>query len=230
MVMDEIAAGFIKAIELIVTLDPEVMEITLRTLKISLTSTFLAALIFIPTGSIIHFNNFRGKRILINIIQTLFALPTVIVGLFVFLMLSRSGPFGFLNILFTPAGMVIAQVILIGPIVTGLTISALSNVQRDIKDTIISLGANEFQLIMSLIKEERYAILATILVGFGRTISEVGCAMMVGGNIRGFTRVLTTAIALETSIGYIELSIALGIILLSLALIINIAFSTIQQR
>lgn len=228
--MDEIAAGFIKAIELIVTLDPEVMEITLRTLKISLTSTFLAALIFIPTGSIIHFNNFRGKRILINIIQTLFALPTVIVGLFVFLMLSRSGPFGFLNILFTPAGMVIAQVILIGPIVTGLTISALSNVQRDIKDTIISLGANEFQLIMSLIKEERYAILATILVGFGRTISEVGCAMMVGGNIRGFTRVLTTAIALETSIGYIELSIALGIILLSLALIINIAFSTIQQR
>lgn len=228
--MDEIAAGFIKAIELIVTLDPEVMEITLRTLKISLTSTFLAALIFMPIGSIIHFNNFRGKRILINIIQTLFALPTVIVGLFVFLMLSRSGPFGFLNLFFTPAGMVIAQVILIAPIITGLTISALSNVERDIKDTIISLGATQFQLITSVIREERYAIFATILVGFGRTISEVGCAMMVGGNIRGFTRVLTTAIALETSIGYIELSIALGIILLSLALIINIAFSTIQQR
>ncbi len=228
--MDEIIDGFIRAIELIVTLDPEVIDITLRTLRISGTSMLITSLIFIPLGSYIHFHEFRGKRGLISIIQTLFALPTVLVGLLVFLLLSRSGPLGFLGLFFTPTGMVIGQMILIAPIMTGLTISALSGVDKTIRDTIISLGATEFQAIRANIKEARYAILAAVVTGYGRAISEVGAAMMIGGNIRGFTRVLTTTIALETSMGNIELSIALGIILLSLALIINILLNRMQQR
>lgn len=228
--MNEIVEGVIKAIELIVTLNPEVMEITLRTLRISVTSMLITSLIFIPIGSLIHFHEFRGKRGLINIIQTLFALPTVVVGLLVFLLLSRSGPLGFFGFFFTTTGMVIGQVILISPIMTGLTISALSGVEKTIRDTIVSLGATEFQAIRANIKEARYAILAAVVTGFGRAISEVGVAMMVGGNIRGATRVLTTTIALETSMGNIERSIALGIILLSLALVINIVLNRIQQR
>jgi tungstate transport system permease protein len=228
--MNEIIEGFIKAIELIVTLDPEVIDITLRTLRISGTSMLITSLIFIPLGSYIHFHEFRGKRGLINIIQTLFALPTVLVGLLVFLLLSRAGPLGFLGFFFTPAGMVIGQVILIAPIMMGLTISALSGVDKTIRDTIVSLGATEFQAIRANIKEARYAILAAVVTGYGRAISEVGAATMIGGNIRGVTRVLTTTIALETSMGNIELSLALGIILLSLALVINIALNRMQQR
>jgi len=228
--MSEIVEGFLKAIELIVTLNPEVLEITVRTLMISGASTLLASLIFIPIGSLIHFHNFYGKRSLISIIQTLFALPTVVIGLFVFLIFSRSGPLGFFGVFFTPTGMVIGQVILIAPIMTGFTISAMSGVDKEIRDTIVSLGATGSQSIIAVIKEARYAILTTVIAGFGRAISEVGCAMMVGGNIRGFTRVLTTTIALETSMGDIELSIALAIILFSLVLIINILFNRIQQK
>jgi len=228
--MNEIIDGFVKAIELIVTLDPEVIDITLRTLRISGTSMLITSLIFIPLGSYIHFHEFRGKRGLINIIQTLFALPTVLVGLLVFLLLSRSGPLGFLGLFFTPGGMVIGQVILISPIMMGLTISALSGVDKTIRDTIVSLGATEFQAIHANIKEARYAILAAVVTGYGRAISEVGAAMMIGGNIRGVTRVLTTTIALETSMGNIELSLALGIILLSLALVINILLNRMQQQ
>jgi len=228
--MNEIIDGIIKAIELIVTLDPEVIDITLRTLRISGTSMLITSLIFIPLGSYIHFHEFRGKRGLINIIQTLFALPTVLVGLLVFLLLSRSGPLGFLGLFFTPGGMVIGQVILISPIMMGLTISALSGVDKTIRDTIVSLGATEFQAIHANIKEARYAILAAVVTGYGRAISEVGAAMMIGGNIRGVTRVLTTTIALETSMGNIELSLALGIILLSLALVINILLNRMQQQ
>lgn len=228
--MNEIINGLIKAIELIVTLDPEVMDITLLTLRISIASMLITSLIFIPTGSFIHFHEFRGKRWLINIIQTLFALPTVVVGLLVFLLLSRAGPLGFFGFFFTPTGMVIGQVILIAPIMTGLTISALSGVDKTIRDTIVSLGATEFQAIRATIKEARYAILAAVITGYSRAISEVGAAMMIGGNIRGYTRVLTTAIALETSMGNIEFSLALGIILMSLAFVINIILNQVQQR
>lgn len=228
--MNEIINGLIKAIELIVTLDPEVINITLRTLRISITSMLITSIIFIPLGSFIHFHEFRGKRGLISIIQTLFALPTVVVGLLVFLLLSRSGPLGFLGLFFTPTGMVIGQVILISPIMTGLTLSALSGVDKTIIDTIVSLGATEFQAILATIKEARYAILAAVITGYGRAISEIGAAMMIGGNIRGHTRVLTTAIALETSMGNIEFSLALGIILMSLAFVINILLNRIQQR
>lgn len=228
--MNEIINGLIKAIELIVTLDPEVIDITLRTLRISITSMLITSIIFIPLGSFIHFHEFWGKRGLISIIQTLFALPTVVVGLLVFLLLSRSGPLGFFGLFFTPTGMVIGQVILISPIMTGLTLSAMSGVDKTIRDTIVSLGATEFQAILATIKEARYAILAAVVTGYGRAISEIGAAMMIGGNIRGHTRVLTTAIALETSMGNIEFSLALGIILMSLAFVINILLNRIQQR
>jgi tungstate transport system permease protein len=228
--LEEIAAGFTRAIELIVTLNPAVVEITMRSLTISLSSILLASLYCIPLAGLIEFRSFRGKRSLVNLIQTLYSLPTVTVGLLVFLLLSRSGPLGSLDLLFTPTGMVIGQTILITPILIGLTIAALGGVGLQIRDTARSLGATEFQIILTVIKEARPAVLAAVLLGFGRALSEVGVAMMIGGNIRGYTRVLTTSIALETSMGNIEFSIALGIILLSISLIINLILNWVQGR
>jgi tungstate transport system permease protein len=228
--LTEIWDGFTKAIELIISLDPEVMEIAGRSLGISGTSCLLASLICLPLGSLIHFHHFRGKRALINIIQTLFSVPTVIIGLFVFVLFSRAGPLGGLGIMLTPTAMVIGQMILVIPLLLGLTISALSGVSREIVDTATSLGASGGQTVLLVLREARYAVLAAVIMGFGRAISEVGCALMVGGNIKGFTRVMTTAISLETTKGELELSIALGIILLFLALIISIALNRLQQR
>jgi tungstate transport system permease protein len=226
----EIWDGFTKAIELLVSLDPEVMRIAGRSLIISGTSCLLASLICLPLASIIHFRQFRGKRALISTIQTLFAMPTVLVGLFVLVLFSRVGPLGFFRILFTPYAMVIGQILLISPLLLGFTISALSGVSREIIDTATSLGASGFQTVWLVLREARYAVLAAVIMGFARAISEVGCAMMVGGNIRGATRVMTTAISLEASKGDIALAIALGIILLFVALIINIALNRLQQR
>ena len=228
--MTEVWQGFIKAIELIISLDPEVMEIAGRSLVISVTSTLLASLICLPLGSLIHFNRFPGKRILINLIQTFYSLPTVAVGLFVFVLFSRAGPLGGLNLLFTPTVMVLGQMVLITPILLGLTVSALSGVDRAILDTARSLGANGFQTAIVVLREARFAVIAAIVMGFGRAISEVGIALMVGGNIKGFTRVITTAISLETTKGDLELSIALGIILIFIALVVNTALNRIQQR
>jgi tungstate transport system permease protein len=222
--------GFLKAIELIVTLNPEVLEITARTLVISISSTIIAGLICLPLGSLIHFNNFRGKRTLINLIQTFYSVPTVAVGLIVFLIFSRSGPLGFLELLFTPQVMVIGQVILISPIMLGLVIAALKSVDTAAHETALTIGASEFQATTIVIREARYSIYSAMILGFGRAISEVGLALMVGGNIRGYTRVMTTAISLETSKGDIVLSIALGLILISIALIINFSLSRLQQR
>jgi tungstate transport system permease protein len=222
--------GFLKAIELIVTLNPEVMEITARTLVISISSTIIAGLICLPLGSLIHFNNFRGKRTLINLIQTFYSVPTVAVGLIVFLLFSRSGPLGFLDLLFTPQVMIIGQVILISPIMLGLVIVALKAVDPAAYETAMATGASELQATTIIIREARYSIYSAMIMGFGRAISEVGLALMVGGNIRGYTRVMTTAISLETSKGDIVLSIALGIILISIALIINFSLSRLQQR
>jgi len=226
----EIWDGFTKAIELLVSLDPEVMRIAGRSLIISGTSCLLASLICLPLASLIHFRQFRGKRALISTIQTLFAMPTVLVGLFVLVLFSRVGPLGFFGILFTPYAMVIGQILLISPLLLGFTISALSGVSREIIDTATSLGASGFQTVWLVLREARYAVLAAVIMGFARAISEVGCAMMVGGNIRGATRVMTTAISLEASKGDIALAIALGIILLFVALIINIALNRLQQR
>ncbi len=228
--MTEIWHGLTKAIELIISLDPEVMEIAGRSLSISVTSIILASLICLPLASLIHFHHFPGRRILINLIQTLFSIPTVAIGLFVFVLFSHAGLLGGLNLLFTPAVMVLGQMILITPILLGLTISALSGVDKAILDTARSLGAGGLQTAVIVLREARFAVMAAVIMGFGRAISEVGIALMVGGNIRGFTRVITTAISLETSRGDLELSIALGIILIFIALVINIALSRIQQR
>jgi tungstate transport system permease protein len=199
--LTEIWDGLTKAIELIISLDPYVMEIAGRSLSISGTACLLASLICLPLGSLIHFRQFRGKRALINIIQTLFSVPTVLIGLFVFVLLSRAGPLGELGIIFTPTAMVIGQMILITPLLLGLTISALSGVSKEIVDTAISLGASGSQTMLAIVKEARYAVLVAVIIGFGRAISEVGCALMVGGNFKDVTRVLTTAIYLETGQG-----------------------------
>ena len=228
--MTELWHALTRAIELLISLDPEVIEIAGRSLRISGISCLLASLICLPLGSLIHFHHFRGKRALINIIQTLFSVPTVLVGLLVFVLFCRTGPLGFFGILLTPTAMVIGQMILITPLLLGLTISAFSGVSKEIVDTATSLGASGFQTVWLVLREAKYAVLAAVIMGFGRAISEVGCAMLVGGNIKGFTRVITTAISMETSKGDFELAIALGIILLSLALIINIVLNRLQQR
>ncbi|MDN7011646.1 ABC transporter permease subunit [Methanoculleus sp. FWC-SCC3] len=233
--MYEIIEGFLEAIRLIVTLDPDVMAIAARSIIISLTATIIATLFAVPLGAAINFGTFPGKKSLINLIQTLYSLPTVVVGLLIFLLISRVGPFGFLRLLFTPTAMVIAQTVLVLPIMTGLTISALSGVDPVIRDTLYSLGATRLQFLINIMKEARFAILAAVAVGFGRAISEVGAAILVGGNIMASsfassTRVLTTAISLETSMGNISQSIALGIVLLVIALGVNLAIARVQHR
>ena len=228
--MEEIWNGVLRAIELIATLNPEVLEITARSLFISFSAVFVAAAIGIPLGALIELREFRGKKALVNLIQTLYGLPTVTVGLLVFLILSRSGPLGNLELLYTPTGMVIGQMILVSPILVGLTISALKGVSPQIRDTAVSLGADESQLIRAIIKEARFAVIAAVLIGFGRALSEVGVAMMIGGNIRDYTRVLTTSIALQTSMGNLEMSMALGIILIGISMILNLSLSRFQGR
>ena len=216
-----------QAINLVVTLNPAVMQIATLSLYISLMATILAALISIPLGSLIHFHDFRGKRALIILIQTLYSVPTVVVGLVIYLFISRSGPLGFLGLLFTPSGMILGQTMLIIPIMMGLVISALSGVDRSISDTLVSLGATRLQKIVEIVKEARFAIMSAVVLGFGRAIAEVGVAMMIGGNIRDQTRVLTTAITLETGMGNFAFSIALGLILLIVALIVVVALNLI---
>lgn len=227
--MDAIVTGITQAFNLIITLNPEVLQIAALSVYISLAATILAACISIPLGGLIHFREFRGKRTLKMIIQTLYSVPTVVVGLLIYLLLSRSGPLGFLGLLFTPEGMILGQMVLIIPITTGLVISALSGVDRNIRDTLVSLGATEFQGIVQIVKEARLAILSAVILAFGRAISEVGVAMMIGGNIAGQTRVLTTAIALQTGMGDFGFSIALGIILLAIALVIVVAMNLITS-
>lgn len=224
----EIVQGFLQAIDLIVSLDPEVIETTTRTLYISLSATLIGTLIALPVAGLIASREFPGKRGLMYLIQTLYSLPTVIVGLLLFLLISSSGPFGELGLLFTSTGMIIGQSLLILPILTGLTIAALAAVDPLIRDTLASLGGTGWQQVFGLLREARYAILAAVALGFGRAISEVGVAIMIGGNIRGYTRILTTAISLETSMGNLSLSIALGIILLAIALVVNLGVNLLQ--
>jgi len=227
--MNEISTGITQAFNLILTLNPEVLHIAALSVYVSLVATFLAACISIPFGGLIHFREFRGKPALKMIIQTLYSVPTVVVGLLLYLLLSRAGPLGFLGLLFTPEGMILGQMLLIIPITTGLVISALSGVDRNISDTLISLGATEFQSIVQIVKEARLAILSAVILAFGRAISEVGVAMMIGGNIANQTRVLTTAIALQTGMGDFGFSIALGIILLAIALVVVVTMNLITS-
>lgn len=228
--MGYIIGGIEQAIYLIFTLNPEVVDITLRTLSITFSATVIASLISVPLGVYITFTEFTGKKKLISIIQTLYALPTVVVGLVMYMLLSNKGPLGALSLLFTPAGVMLGQVVLIIPIITGLTISALSGLNPNIRDTVLSLGATSLQYLVSMVHEARFAIISAVIMGFSRAISEVGAAIMIGGNIRDKTRILTTTITLETGQGNFELSIALGIILLLIALTVNMIVSHFQQR
>ncbi|MBA7467859.1 Tungstate uptake system permease protein TupB [subsurface metagenome] len=228
--MEELWQALGRAVELVITFDPEVMEASLRSLTIAAISCSITALICLPLGSLIQFSRFPGKRLLISVVQTLYSVPTVAIGLFIFVLFSQSGPLGGLNLIFTPTVMVIGQVFLVMPVMLGLTISALSGVDKAITETALSLGASRFQAAIITLKHARFAVLTAVMMGFGRAVSEVGLALMVGGNIKGFTRTLTTAISLETSKGDIELALALGMVLIFIALVINIALNRLQQR
>ena len=228
--MDLVLDSLLTALTLIFTGDRDVFSIAGRTILIAGSSTLIATLIFIPVGSLIYFHDFPGKGALIYVIQTLYSVPTVFVGLLVFITLSKDGPLGGLGLLFTPQAIVIGHVVLISPIVTGLTVSALRGVAPEIKDTALSLGANRLQTILTIVREAKYGVSTAVLLAFGRAVSEIGLAIIVGGNIRGYTRTLTTAMSLETSIGNFELAMALGIILVFLALVVNILAGRLQQR
>ncbi|TSA54463.1 MAG: ABC transporter permease subunit [Dehalococcoidia bacterium] len=228
--MQELWQALVQAVNLIVSLDPEVIEISLRSLYISAAAILIAAVFCIPIGGLIHFHDFRGKRVAINVIQTFYSLPTVVVGLFVYLFISRSGPLGGLELLFTPAAIIIGQVILIMPVLTGMTIGALSGVDKAIRDTALSSGASATQAMRAILFEAKFAVVGALILGFGRAISEVGAALMLGGNIRGYTRVLTTAISLETQRGDLVLSLALGIILIGIAMVVSVIMNILLQR
>jgi len=217
------------ALDMIISGDPVVFSIAFRTLMISISATALASFIFIPLACLIHFNRFRGKRLLLSIVQTFYSVPTVLVGMLVFLLISRAGPLGSLGMLFSPGAIVLGEVLLIAPIITGLTISALSGLGSDIPDTALSLGAGKLQMVLKVLSESRYMILTAILMGFGRAVSEIGVAIIVGGNISGHTRTLTTAIALGVGKGETAASIALGIILLALAMIVSVTVNLLQH-
>ncbi len=221
--------GLSRAVELLITFDSEVIGIAERSLAISITSTLIAAAICIPAACMIHFGRMPGKRWLIALIQTFYSVPTVLVGLLVFLLFSRAGPLGSLRLMFTPELMVVGQAVLISPILLGFVISALAGTDRRLEQTAVSLGASHVQSAILVMKEARYAVLRAMTMAFGRAISVLGLELMVGGNIRGYTRTLTTAISLETAKGDVELSIALGIILLLIALIVNIVMNRFQQ-
>lgn len=228
--MRELAEAFVIALRLIFTGDAEVYQVTLRTLLISCTSTAIGMVLFLPLGSLIHICQFPGKRLLVTMIRALYSIPTVFVGLLVFVFLSRAGPLGGLGLLFTPTAIVIGEVVLIAPVMVGLTISALGGVSDDIRDTAVSLGATRTQTMVTIAWEARAGLATSVLMGFGRAVSEVGVALMVGGNIRGFTRTLTSTMSLETSMGNIEFSMALGLVLMTLAFTVSVVAYRLQRR
>jgi tungstate transport system permease protein len=222
--------GIIKAFELIFSFDPEVLGITWLSLKISGTATFISLFIGVSIGTVVALTNFFGKRLVISLINTGMGLPPVVVGLFVTILIWRNGPLGFLEILYTPSAMIIAQAIIATPIVMGISLAAIQNLPPNLRLQILSLGASRLQMVWVLIKEARLPLLAAIMAGFGGVISEVGASIMVGGNIKGYSRVLTTATVMETGKGNFDIAIALGIILLLLAFLVNLILTQIQQR
>lgn len=228
--MELILQGIIKAFHLIISFDPEVMSITWLSLKISGTATFISLFIGVSIGVAVALNDFFGKRLVISIINTGMGLPPVVVGLFVTMMIWRSGPFGFLEILYTPTAMIIAQAIIATPIVMGISLAAIQNLPPNLRLQILSLGASRLQMVWVLVKESRLPLLAAVMAGFGGVISEIGASIMVGGNIKGYSRVLTTATVMETGKGNFDLAIALGVILLILTFTINFILTQIQQR
>ncbi|NHJ21871.1 MAG: ABC transporter permease subunit [Candidatus Lokiarchaeota archaeon] len=225
---NEIIDGFFQAIYLIFTFDPEVWSVIAVSFRVSLTSTFLATLVALPIGSFIGLREFRGKRFISNLINTFMGFPPVVMGLIVFLLLSSSGLFGFLGLLYSTTAMIIAQFLLAVPIILGTGKAAIESVEPALKETVLSLGANERQLWWELIKDSKKSIIAGFLVTFGQAISEVGAVMIVGGNIRWSTRTFTTSIVLQTRMGEFGMAIALGIILITIAFILNYGMTRLQ--
>lgn len=227
--MNPIAEGIREALRLLASLDPEVMSIAGVSLKVSLTSTAAATLLGLPLGFALATREFIGRGVLITFVNTLLALPTVVVGLVCFAILSRQGPLGVLGLLYTPVAMAVGQTILAAPIVTALTLSAVQAIDPRVAETARTLGATRRQLRWTMLTEARFAVLAAIIAAFGRVVAEVGISLMIGGNIRHYTRNLTTAIALETSKGEFGLGLALGVILMALGLVVNGALHLVQQ-
>ncbi|BCJ87121.1 ABC transporter permease [Effusibacillus dendaii] len=228
--MDLIWQGLLKAFHILVTGDPEVMQITLLTLKISGIVTLLSILIGVPLGTFLALFQFPGRRFLFSVINTSMGLPPVVAGVWITIFLWRSGPLGYLGLLYTPTAIIIAQFVIATPIIIGLTSAAIQQTDPKMHLQIRALGATRFQYLWFLLKETRYSLLGAVIAGFGRVVAEVGASMMVGGNIKGDTRVLTTATMLEVSKGNFDVAIALSIILAILSYIVTLWFTFVQQR
>jgi len=228
--MDLILEGILKAFYLLVTFDPEVIKITFLSLQVSGSATLISLLIGISIGTMVALAEFPGRRFVVSLINTGMGLPPVVVGLFVTIFLWRNGPLGFLGVLYTPTAMIIAQAIIATPIVMGISLAAIQALPKNLRLQILALGATRFQMVWILVKEAKLPLLAGVMAGFGGVISEVGASIMVGGNIKGYSRLLTTATVMETSRGNFDIAIALGIILLLLAYFINLILTNIQQR
>ncbi len=222
--------GILNAVQLLFSSDPEIWQITLLSLRVSGLATIISLVIGLPLGTVLALGRFPGRSFLLSLVNTGMALPPVVVGLVVSILLWRNGPFGFLNLIYTPAAIVIAQTIIATPVVTGLTAAALQQLDPLLRLQLLGLGASRLQMVLALWWEARLPLLAALMAGFGSVISEVGASMMVGGNIKGQTRVLTTAIVLETSRGEFARAIALSILLLALAYMVNLTLTWIQQR
>jgi len=228
--MELIWDGIRRAFLLLIGLDREVLAITWLSFQIAATSTGLALLVGIPLGTLIALTRFPGRGLAISLINTGMGLPPVVVGLFVSIFLWRSGPLGAFGLLYTPTAIVIAQLVIAAPIVTGLTLAAVQQIPPMFRLQMVAIGASRGQLLWLLLREARLPMLAAVMAGFGGVISEIGASMMVGGNIKGQTRTLTTAMALETGKGNFEVAIALSVLLLVLVFAVNWALTAIQQR
>ncbi|HPZ44241.1 MAG TPA: ABC transporter permease [Bacillota bacterium] len=222
--------GLVEALRLLISGDRTVFEIIYRTLQVSGTATLFSVLIGLPLGTVLALSSFPGRKLVVSLINLGMGLPPVVVGLWVWLTLSRYGPLGFLGLLYTPTAMVIAQAIIASPIVTGFTIAAIQSLNPKIRLQILALGASRLQLLWLLLREARLGLLAAVIAGFGGVISEVGASIMVGGNLKGSTMVLTTATVLEVNKGNYEIATAFSIILLTLAFGITAFLTSAQQR
>ncbi|MFN3661304.1 ABC transporter permease [Yoonia sp.] len=227
--MSDLTEGFATAARLVVSLDPALIEITLRSLYVTLSATAIASLIGLPLGAWLAITRFPARRYVIAVLNALMGLPPVVVGLIVYILLSRSGPFGVLGLLFTPTAMVIAQVIIITPLVASIAHQAMRELWADYHDLLISLHASRRQRIVTLVWDGRRTLMTAQLAGFGRGIGEVGAIMIVGGNIDNATRVLTTAISLETGRGDFALALALGFVLIGLAIAVNLGMHMLSR-
>lgn len=228
--MELLWEGFRQAFWLLITGDPEVVRVALLSLGVSSLAVCLSLLGGVPVGTLLALAKFPGRRLLVSLVNTGMGLPPVVVGLFVMMLLWRNGPLGSFELLFTPAAIVLAQVIIAFPIVTGLTVAALQQLNPKLRLQLLALGASRLQLLWLLLREAKLPLLAAVMAGFGAVISEVGAVMMVGGNIKGQTRVLTTAIVLESRMGHFDLALALGVLLLGLTFLVNWVLTGVQQQ